>query len=180
MRRTHFVCTVEWCGRKHHAHGFCNRHGHRYVRHGDPRGGGIERSHSVEERFARFIRRGPGLFDCWEWIGTRYGNGYGQAAIGDGGRINQAHRVVYEALVGPIPEGLELDHLCRNPSCVNPDHLEPVTHAENMRRMGDAHPSPICSEAECDQPSDGRGLCKRHYNHWHHVNRRRKVVQTCP
>jgi hypothetical protein len=45
-----------------------------------------------------------------------------------------AHRVVYEALVGPVPEGLELDHLCKESRCVNPAHLEPVTHAENVRR----------------------------------------------
>ena len=45
-----------------------------------------------------------------------------------------AHRVYYERHVGPVPEGLELDHLCRNPGCVNPEHLEPVTHAENIRR----------------------------------------------
>jgi hypothetical protein len=48
--------------------------------------------------------------------------------------VRDAHRVVYEALVGPVPEGLELDHTCDNPPCCNPGHLEPVTHAENMRR----------------------------------------------
>lgn len=48
--------------------------------------------------------------------------------------MRRAHRVVYESLVGPIPAGLELDHTCRVRRCVNPDHLEPVTHAENQRR----------------------------------------------
>lgn len=47
-----------------------------------------------------------------------------------------AHRVAYELVVGPIPEGLEIDHLCRTRSCVRPDHLDPVTHAENCRRAG--------------------------------------------
>ena len=50
------------------------------------------------------------------------------------GTAKKAHRVSWELLVGPIPEGLELDHLCRNHGCVNPDHLEPVTHAVNVRR----------------------------------------------
>ncbi|WP_369010576.1 HNH endonuclease signature motif containing protein, partial [Bacillus cereus] len=49
----------------------------------------------------------------------------------------RAHRYVYENLSGPIPEGMELDHLCRNPPCVNPDHLDPVTHEENMRRAAE-------------------------------------------
>lgn len=57
----------------------------------------------------------------------------------------QAYRFAYEHFVGPIPEGLELDHLCRNPGCVNPEHLEPVTHGENTRRMIDAvFKTPTC------------------------------------
>lgn len=72
---------------------------------------------------------------CWRWKGAIVGGengGYGQFRVGD--RRIVAHRVAYELLVGPIPEGLELDHLCRNRWCVNPAHLEPVTHLENMRR----------------------------------------------
>lgn len=51
-----------------------------------------------------------------------------------GGKEYVAHRAVYEHYVGPIPEGLELDHLCKNPPCVRPEHLDPVSHAENIRR----------------------------------------------
>lgn len=65
---------------------------------------------------------------CWEWTGQRTAAGYGQY------RRNYTHRLSYEQHVGAIPEGLEIDHLCRNRACCNPDHLEPVTHAENMRR----------------------------------------------
>jgi hypothetical protein len=71
--------------------------------------------------------------DCWLW--NRYlTKGYGHASV-PGRRTHQlAHRAVWELLVGPIPDGLELDHLCRVRSCVNPDHLEPVTPLENTRR----------------------------------------------
>lgn len=78
------------------------------------------------------IRRTP---DCWEWVGSRSQDGYGVVTIRDPRKVGRyAHRVVYEALVGPIPEGLTIDHLCRNRGCVNPDHLEPVTVRENTLR----------------------------------------------
>ena len=71
---------------------------------------------------------------CWNWQGTitPAGTGYGNLQVA--GRAQRAHRIAYEIFVGPIPEGLQLDHLCRNKRCVNPGHLEPVTAAENKRR----------------------------------------------
>lgn len=70
---------------------------------------------------------------CWVWQLGRNEDGYGLVA--DGGRSRKAHVVSYEQLVGPVPGGLELDHLCRVRACVNPTHLEPVTHDENIRRQ---------------------------------------------
>lgn len=74
---------------------------------------------------------------CWEWQGARDKNGYGLTFYGSN-RLRKvtilAHRLVYELMVGPIPEGLGLDHLCRNPPCVRPEHLEPVTQVENTHR----------------------------------------------
>jgi HNH endonuclease len=74
--------------------------------------------------------------DCWEWDSTsaahRSNVGYGYMYAY--GKHQRATRVVWEEVVGPIPKGYEIDHLCRNTACVNPDHLEPVTHQENCRR----------------------------------------------
>lgn len=72
--------------------------------------------------------------DCWLWTLSKR-RGYGRVKVA--GQTYQAHRFVYELLVGPIPAGKELDHLCRIRHCVNPDHLEPVTRRENhMRGQG--------------------------------------------
>lgn len=70
---------------------------------------------------------------CWVWNGTRKSQ-WGHCSVWMGGKEYSAHRTVYELHREKIPDGLELDHLCRNPPCVNPDHLEPVTHAVNIRR----------------------------------------------
>jgi len=69
---------------------------------------------------------------CWPWTACRSSDGYGHIRIE--GSVYKAHRVVYELMVGPIPVGLEIDHLCRNRACVRPDHLEPVTKTTNVRR----------------------------------------------
>lgn len=82
--------------------------------------------------------------NCWEWQGYRM-RGYGQFALTRRKTV-RAHRLAYELMVGPIPDGLTLDHLCRNKACVNPAHLEPVTSQENVRRSPNA-PSVVNAKA---------------------------------
>lgn len=82
-------------------------------------------------------RKGPAwLVDpasgCWNWQGGKDEKGY--ALDTDNGRTRRVHITHYEAKHGPVPDGFELDHICRNRGCVNPDHVEPVTHTVNMRR----------------------------------------------
>lgn len=74
---------------------------------------------------------------CWLWLGAISKKGYATLNTG-GGRTPLVHKFLYEQKFGCVPAGLELDHLCRVRCCVNPFHLEPVTHAENMRRGSQA------------------------------------------
>lgn len=84
--------------------------------------------------FDRFIEKTePGENGCIVWTASGNGAGYGAMYIAKGKRV-LAHRWSYEYYVGPIPDGLVLDHLCRNPKCVNPEHLEAVTQRVNTLR----------------------------------------------
>lgn len=88
------------------------------------------RPHVAKRFWSKVDLKGPR--DCWLWLGCKDQHGYGQFSLQ--GRKPRAHRVAYEFAIGPIPDGLVTDHLCRNASCVNPLHVEPVTHGENIRR----------------------------------------------
>jgi hypothetical protein len=81
--------------------------------------------------------------DCWTWTGARNPKGYGSVSNGRKGASILAHRKAYEIANGPIPYGLEIDHLCENTSCVNVAHLQAVTPEEHRRRIGHENLKPI-------------------------------------
>ena len=87
---------------------------------------------TIEQRLLEKCIKPVDSDSCWQWIGARQPTGYGQ--LWNGTRPEQAHRISYRIYVGQIPENMEIDHKCRNPSCINPAHLEPVLHKENIYR----------------------------------------------
>jgi hypothetical protein len=106
--------------------GFCLKHYKRWKRRGT--------THDItsEERFFSYIEPAGQWDACWVWMNRKAAGGYGSFWIGK--KTYLAHRWAYEFMRVEIPEGLALDHLCCNPPCVNPWHLEPVTQRVNLRR----------------------------------------------
>lgn len=138
------TCIVEGCAKAARVRHLCEAHYARLRRYGDPTyqpPRGMAPTPLIE-RIADKFTVGDG---CWLWHGCADALGYGQvAADGRNNRKVQAHRAVYELMVGPIPDGLHLDHLCCVPACVRPSHLEPVTQAENNRRSGARRRDEFC------------------------------------
>jgi hypothetical protein len=105
----------------------------RWRKYGDPGFVKLNRHLTLVERIDRFRDRSGGPLACWLWRGELDRDGYGSVNIGHG-KHARAHRVAYEIAVGPIPEGLVIDHRCRNRPCCNPSHLEPVPSGVNVMR----------------------------------------------
>jgi hypothetical protein len=138
-------CAVEGCKEPWRTKGFCGAHYAAFHRYGDPLGTAPPRP-GLEERFWAKVEKTGG---CWWWRGALFPNGYGSfKEFPRPGICHLPHRFAYERLVGPIPEGLDLDHLCRNRTCVNPAHLEPVTRRENLLR-GDTIPARKNAQTHC-------------------------------
>ena len=129
--RKHWNCTVPGCGEPHYSRGYCPNHWKRWRKYGDPLGYHESHSKFIPE-INRFNAKVQKTESCWLWIGAKKATGYGN--LHWGGQTRLAHRVSYEIAVGPIPDGMTIDHLCGNTSCVNPAHMEVVTFIENQRR----------------------------------------------
>ncbi len=152
---------------------------------------------SEEERAARtltrFMEKVRVTDGCWEWLGHKDKEGYGQFSVGsrtdNSRRTVLAHKFHYELLNGPIPSGFELDHTCRNRGCVRPDHLEVVTPKVNIQRgetgkwQGKRTHCPqghLFDEANTYRPPSGRGrycrICNREYSRRYRENKKKKEV----
>lgn len=123
------TCNVEGCEEKHLAKGYCRKHYLRLYKN-DSLESSVMRGVATIERVLSRIEYS--MTGCWVFLGCKTERGYGH--VRDRGKMRMAHIISYEHFIGQIPEGKELDHVCRNRPCVNPAHLEPVTHQENVRR----------------------------------------------
>jgi hypothetical protein len=134
-------CAVVECDRPSRTKGFCTKHYYRWRVNGDPtvvKPPGYA-AKPITERFLRHVNKdgptpehAPELGQCWLWTGADNGKGYG--VFWDRERLVSVHRFAYEQEYGPIEDRKELDHLCRNHSCMRPTHVEPVTHLTNLHR----------------------------------------------
>ena len=136
------ACSEEGCEKPHRARGLCGTHYYRFRNSSE-----FTKADRppIGERFWTKVSISA---ECWEWRGSLSPGGYGQFSIKHGQSPAQAHRWAYESARGAIPDGLVLDHLCRNRACVRPDHLEVVTNAENKRR-GESLPAVNARRTHC-------------------------------
>lgn len=176
--RSILVCSVDGCEKRASRRGWCSAHYERWRLHGDPIAthqpriaiSPVERFWSHVDKNGPIPEHRPELGNCWIWTGARLANGYGVITVA--GKSLKAHRFSYEHFVGPIPDDLVPDHLCRNHPCVNYDHLEPVTTRENLLRgIGFAATNSSKTHCPYGHPYSGDNL--------HVMANRRRVCRAC-
>lgn len=143
------TCSVDSCEKVARTKGWCSMHYARWLRKGSVDADG-KRGPAVQSESARFWSKVDKTGDCWLWTAATFPSGYGQFAVGPPWRRVMAHRWAYEDRFGVIPDGLQIDHLCRNRPCCNPDHLEAVTQHENIMR-GESPSAVHARMTECKQ-----------------------------
>lgn len=138
-------CYMEECEQPCAGFGLCKKHYMRWYRYGDP--AATPRFDPLHIRFWKYVEK-QSEEGCWNWTGAAT-RGYGAFAISQRPTVAvRAHRFSYELEYGKIPDGLTIDHLCRNKSCVNPKHLEAVTPKVNVLR-GDTITAANAKKTHC-------------------------------
>lgn len=124
-------CTIEGCQKPALARGWCSAHWTRWKRYGDP-----ELTATSRPVFDRFMSKVDKSAGCWTWTAAKNPKGYGQFSVGHS--MRRAHRVAWELFRGPIPAEKQIDHICHNRACVNPDHLRVTNGFENQQNRAAA------------------------------------------